>query len=256
MHNVLSTWLNKNHLKLNENKTELVIVGKKTHISKMTYDSITIGGEEIRAAPCARNLGVHIDQELTMRQQVNNVVKSCNIQLRVLWSIRQYLDVASAKTLAVSLVLSKLDYCNSLYYGLPSVLINQLQRVQNSAARFVLRMRKSDHVSEALKQLHWLPVRYRIEYKIALITYKTLHENGPGYLRNLLDETPTPRQNRRCNNKLKIPRTKLKSAGDRSYSVAAPSIWNTLPIDVTNSTSVSCFKKLLKTHYFRKAYFS
>ena len=190
-----------------------------------------------------------------MRQQVNSVVRSCNIQLRILWTIRRYLDVASAKTLAVSLVLSKLDYCNSLYYGLPSILINQLQRVQNSAARFVLNLRKSDHVSTALRHLHWLPIRYRIEYKIALITYKTLQKSCPGYLRDLLDESPTPRLTR-SNNKLKVPRTKLKTAGDRSYSVAAPTIWNALPLHVTNSTSVSSFKKQLKTHYFKKAYFS
>ena len=253
--NELSKWLHTNQLKLNESKTELLIIGKKTHLSKMSYDSITIGGEEIKATPCAKNLGVFIDQELTMRKQINSVVKSCNIQLRILWTIRRFLNTESSKTLAISLVLSKLDYCNSLYYGLPNVLIDQLQRVQNSAARFVLNLRKSDHITEGLKHLHWLPVRRRIEYKIALITFKSLKGNGPGYLRDLLDETHAPRQTR-SNNKLKIPRTKLKSAGDRSFSVAAPSIWNTLPAHVTNSNSITSFKKLLKTHLFKKAYFS
>ena len=251
----LSKWLHKNHLKLNENKTELVIIGKRSHLSKMAYDSISIGGEKIQATSCAKNLGVHIDEELTMRQQINSVVKSCNIQLRILWSIRQFLDIESAKTLAISLVLSKLDYCNSLYYGLPNVLLNQLQRVQNSAARFVLNMRKSDHITEALKSLHWLPVRFRIEYKVALITFKTLNGTGPDYLRSLLDETPTPRLTR-SKTPLKILRTKLETAGDRSFSVAAPTIWNNLPSHVTNSTSVPCFKKLLKTHLFKKAHFS
>lgn len=221
----------------------------------MKYNSITIAGEEIQSTPCAKNLGVLIDQELTLRQQVNSVVKSCNIQLRILWSIRRFLDIDSAKTLAISLVLSKLDYCNSIYYGLPKTLINQLQRVQNSAARFVLNMRKTDHISEALKRLHWLPVRFRIEYKIALITFKTLNSNGPSYLRDLLDETPSTRRTR-SNSRLKTPRTKLKSAGDRSFSVAAPTIWNSLPSHITDSSSVTCFKKLLKTHLFRKAYFS
>ena len=253
--NALSKWLHINQLKLNESKTELVLIGKKTHISKMTYDAITIGGEEIRATPCAKNLGVYIDQELSMRHQINSVVKSCNVQLRILWSIRKFLDIESAKTLAISLVMSKLDYCNSLYFGLPKTLINELQRVQNSAARFVLNMRKYDHISAALKHLHWLPIQYRIEYKIALLTYKTLNGNEPHYLKDLLDESPTPRQTR-SKTKLKIPRTKLKSAGDRAFSVAAPSIWNALPSQVTDSSSILGFKKLLKTHYFRKAYFS
>ena len=92
----------------------------------MVYDSITVGGEEIRASPCAKYLGVYIDQYLTMKQQINHVVKACNTQLHMLWSIRRFLNVEAGKTLAVSLVLSKLDYCNSLYHGLRLILINQL----------------------------------------------------------------------------------------------------------------------------------
>ena len=116
-------------------------------------------------------------------------------------------------------------------------------------------MRKSDHISAALQHLHWLPVRYRIEYKIALLTYKALNDKGPQYLRKLLDETPSTRVTR-SKDRLKIRRTKLKSAGDRSYSVAAPSIWNSLPPHIANLSSIACSKKLLKTHYFKKAYFS
>ena len=96
----------------------------------------------------------------------------CNYQLRVLWSIRRFLDIEAAKTLATSLVISRLDYCNSLYFGLPDVLLDKLQKVQNSAARFVLKMKKSDHITDALRQLHWLPFRSRITFKVALITFK------------------------------------------------------------------------------------
>ena len=250
---VLSKWLFENRLKLNESKTELVMIGKKAHIQKMSYDSIDIGGSEIPASPCAKNLGVYIDQDLSMAPQINHVLRSCNTQLRVLWSIRRFLSTEAAKTLAVSLILSKLDYCNSLYYGIPKNLLNQLQRIQNSAARFVLKIRKYDHITEALKQLHWLPIAYRIKYKIALITFKTLNGQGPSYLRELLLETTSFRQTR-SKHKLKIPRTKLKSAGDRSFSVAAPLIWNSLPSNITNATSIPLFKKLLKTHLFKLAY--
>ena len=123
-----------------------------------------------------------------------------------------------------------------------------------SGARFVLKIRKYDHITEALKQLHWLPIAYRIKYKIALITFKTLNGQGPSYLRELLLETTSFRQTR-SKHKLKIPRTKLKSAGDRSFSVAAPLIWNSLPSNITNTTSIPQFKKkLLKTHLFKLAY--
>ena len=140
--NGLSAWLYQNRLKLNESKKELLIIGKKAHIAKMSYDTITIGNETIKATPCAKNLGVFIDEELSMRNQIISVVKRCNYQLRVLWSIRRFIDIEAAKTLATCLILSRLDYCNSLYFGLPDVLLEKLQKVQNSAARFVFKMKK------------------------------------------------------------------------------------------------------------------
>ena len=237
----------------NESKTELLIIGKKTHLAKMKFNTLTIGDETITAVPCAKNLGVFIDDELSMRKQIISVVTKCNYQLRVLWSIRRFINIEAAKTLATCLILSRIDYCNSLYFGLPDVLLDKLQKVQNAAARFVFKMKKSDHITNALRRLHWLPVRYRIRFKIALITYKSLHDQGPPYLKNLLNTSPKAR-NTRSNHHLVIPRTKLKSAGDRSFSVSAPTVWNSLPTHITNSNSVICFKKQLKTHFFRMAY--
>ena len=251
--NSLSTWLFENKLKLNESKTELVIIGKRPHLAKMAYDTVNIGKETITASPCAKNLGVHIDEELTMRHQVIDVVRKCNYQLRILWSIRRFLDVETAKTLAMCLVISRLDYCNSLYYGLPNTLLDKLQKVQNSAARFVFRLRKTDHITETMRRLHWLPIRYRIEFKIALIMFKTLRGAGPSYLKDLL-HTQTNVRKTRSKDTLPIPRTKLKTAGDRSFSVSGPTVWNSLPSSIKNSNSVQTFKKQLKTHYFRKAY--
>ena len=219
----------------------------------MQFNTVTIGNETITAKPCAKNLGVHIDEELTMRQQIIDVVRACNFQLRVLWSIRRHLDTNAAKTLATCLILARLDYCNILYYGLPATLLGKLQRVQNSAAKFVFKMKKTDHITKALRRLHWLPIRYRIMFKIALITFKSLRGDSPTYLTELLD-TATNTRNTRSRNILKKPRTKLKSAGDRSFSVAAPTVWNSLPPHITSSNSIKVFKKQLKTHYFRIAY--
>ena len=177
-----------------------------------------------------------------MRQQIISIVRICNYQLRILWSIRRFLDIEAAKTLAMCLIISRLDYCNSLFYGLPDVLLDKLQKVQNSAARFVLKIRKSDHITPALKRLHWLPVRQRITFKVALITFKSLIGEGPSYLNDLLN-MDTKERDTRSRNRLKVPRTKLKSAGDRSFSVAAPTVWNSLPFHVTNSISVPVFEK-------------
>ena len=115
-------------------------------------------------------------------------------------------------------------------------------------------LRKYDHVTEALMELHWLPIRSRIDYKIALITYKTLHGDGPEYLKEML----TPMQNRKSlrsmnGDLLKLPKSKLKSGGDRCFSVAAPRIWNSLPREL-KSRNLSSFKSGLKTFLFKKAY--
>ena len=157
-----------------------------------------------------------------MRQQIINVVRTCNHQLRVLWSIRRFLSADAARTLATCLVLSRLDYCNSLYYGLPCVLIDKLQKVQNSAARFVFKMKKSDHITQALRRLHWLPIRYRIMFKIALITFKSLRGEGPKYLNDLLHSSTNARNTRSGKKKLDNTTNQIEIGWGSFFGVSAP----------------------------------
>ena len=144
---------------------------------------------------------------------------------------------------------------NSLLYGLPDCLLKKLQHVQNAAARLITLSRKHEHITPILFNLHWLPINYRIIFKILLITYKALNDLAPSYVRDLL--TPyTPSRQLRSSSKelLSIPRFNLKTYGARSFSVAAPTLWNTLPSDIKNSSSVSLFKHKLKTFLFKKAF--
>ena len=153
------------------------------------------------------------------------------------------------------MVISHLDYGISLLYGISVKLINKLQRVQNAAARIILGYRKFDRISAGLFELHWLPIKYRIDFKIATITFNVLSTNQPRYLRDLLEIQRNTRSLRSSSNiVLKVPKTKLKTAGDRSYSLAAPKIWNDLPHTVKNAASLQQLKKDLKTFYFRRAY--
>ena len=151
-------------------------------------------------------------------------------------------------------VTSRLDYCNGLMYGLPDCLINRLERVQNTTARLVTKSGKYDHITPVLKNLHWLPVKYRLEFKILLQVFKSLHGHAPSYLRNKL----TLRQNNktRSDNKLllSVPRSRLKTYGDRAFSICGPKLWNSLPDEVRLSETVGVFKTRLKTHLFRKAF--
>ena len=163
-----------------------------------------------------------------------------------------------------ALVTSKLDYCNSLLFGLPDYLIHQLQRCHDNAARVISLTRKYDHITPVLHDLHWLPVDYRIKYKIILISYKSLNSQGPAYLKDLLQYRKSKRCLRSTDDvRLQEPRFRLDSYGARSFISAASRLWNSLPTHLRQeqpgadkSSKLVKFKKDLKTYLFHKAYYS
>ena len=127
--------------------------------------------------------------------------------------------------------------------------MKKLQRLQNAAARLVKRVKKRQHITPTLKQLHWLPVVYRIKFKVALVTYKSLNGFAPPYVTNLLSRLRSTRRDRL---KLIVPQFRRKRLGGRAFKNCAPIIWNSLPLNVRSAENVSTFKKLLKTYYFSK----
>ena len=149
---------------------------------------------------------------------------------------------------------SRLDYCNGLLYGLPKELTNRLQGVLNTAARLVTLTRKYDNITPVLKELHWLPVQFRTTYKILLQVFKALNGLAPQYLSEKLTIKENIGLRSDNQNLLKIPKSRLKSYGDRAFSVAGPILWNDLPENLRLCTSLDNFKHLLKTHLFRQAY--
>src|SRR3989442_1203388 len=153
--------------------------------------------------------------------------------------------------LVISLVSSKLDYCNSLFYGLPDTSLHRLQLVQNALARVVVpTVRRSHHISPTLRFLHWLPIPQRITFKIASITFKTLQNNQPSYLRNLLIPYRPPHSLRSSDQHLlTVPFFKY-SYPRCSFLFPAPTIWNSLPLALRTSSSSTSFHSALKTHLF------
>ena len=151
-------WMNRNMLKLNNEKSELIVFSSKHRIRRVNNLSLTIGGRLLHAVQSMRNLGVIMDSGLTMEKQVNAISKSCFYHIRNIGKIRQYITNDACKILVQALVTSRLDYGNELLQGLPQVLIERLQRIQNCAARLITRSRKSKHITPVLCELHWLPV--------------------------------------------------------------------------------------------------
>ena len=170
--------------------------------------------------------------------------------MRDLRRIRCHLDLDSAKLLATALVSSRLDYCNSLLYGIADIDLTRIQLVQKQLASLVKKSPPFTRSIPLLRSLHWLPVRFRILFKINLLTYKTLRENQPVYLHSML-ATSIPFRSLRSNNdnSLSVPRVKTNTGGRAFYS-CAPSLWKNLPLSVCSAISVATFKKYLKTHLF------
>ena len=252
---LVGRWMNKNKLKLNKSKTEFIMIGTKSQLQKMSFAEINISGENIQNKEHVRNLGCIFDNELKMKNHVHHILKSGYYQLRQLRVIRKCLTKDSAKTLVVSLIFSRFDYCNALLYGISEDLLDKLQLLQHACARFITGKRKFDHISETLKSLHWLPVRSRIKYKIILWVFKCITHQAPEYLQELIVF-----RNSKCSTRsskvptLEIPRSRQKYAGDRAFSVAGPTLWNSLPVYLRREESIGIFKKKLKTHLFIEHY--
>jgi hypothetical protein len=251
-------WMNENLLKLNDSKTEYMVIGKKVSLGKLPdQKSIIIGDENIIAAHKAKNIGVILDSNLSMSSQISNICRASYLQLYNISKIRTYLDKKSTATLVHAMVTSKLDNSNSLLYGCPDTLLDRLQMVQNNAARLIHRKRQGQgHITPLLLDLHWLPIEERIEYKICHIVHKCLnHQSAPLYLQNLV----TPYQPRRPlrsaeSHRLDPPAVKQKRAGERSFTYAAAKLWNQLPLQLKTCDKTDSFKSLLKTHLFKRRF--
>ena len=169
--------------------------------------------------------------------------------------IRKYLSQDTCEILVHAFISSKLDHCNSLLHGLPKYLLDRLQAVQNAAARVVTLTPKHDHITPILINLHWLPVEFRITFKVLLLVYKALHGLAPSYISDLLNFKTYSRSLRSsCKEYLVVPRNRLKTYGDRAFSIAGPKLWNDLPLEIRKCASVATFKQSLKTFLFKLAY--
>ena len=251
----LNYFMIENKLKLNDDKTEVIFLGTRVRLDQINSASIMIGDIEISPAEMVKNLGVIFDKNLNLEEHVKNVCKSVFYHVKNLWRIRKFLNQEQANIAAHAFITSKLDYGISLMGGAPKYLIKKLQSVQNAAARVVTKTGKYDHISEKLRDLKWLPISYRIMYRLNVLTWKALNNQSPEYLSELIVERELTRNLRTGSSRLlHVPKTELKSMGDKAFSVTAPKLWNVLPKNVRMKDSLHPFKCGLKSLYLNMAF--
>lgn len=252
--NDIRLWMRRNFLKLNEEKTEFLLFGSCHQLAKINIPFISIGNVQVRPSTHARNLGVIFDSNMSMKRHISKITSSAAFHLRGIYKLRNYLNDKATEQIVHSFITSRLDMGNSLLLGLPHEQIHRLQLIQNSAARIVTHSHKHCHIHPVLKNLHWLPVKYRIMYKILLIVYKSLKGHGPMYISDLL-HIYVPSRNLRSSSQFLLSEIKSKhSWGDRSFIVSAPRLWNQLPLKIRKTSTLSNFKKSIKSHSMTKAF--
>ena len=182
----IKQWMDQARLKMNPSKTEFIYFGNAPQLLKCTIDSINVAGDLILRSDIIRYLGVWLNATLNFKLHVTKKCKAAMVNFIRLRGICHLLTDEAASSLVLSLCVSHLDYCNAALYGLPDITIGRMQRVQNMCACLVLRRSKWDSAMACLAKLHWLPIRQCITFKICVLTYKLLREQGPKYLQVML----------------------------------------------------------------------
>ena len=247
-----------NKLKLNDDKTEVVLFGTRQQLEKLESNEefkIKIGCEIIKPVSSARNLGYFMESQLKSKTHITKVCGTSYSTLKNIARIHSLLTPEAAKIIVQGLVISKLDYCNTLLLGTSGHQLSRLQMIQNMGCRVIRNLKKNDHVSNAMKEIHWLKIQEWIQYKVLVTMYQCVNGLAPSFLINLLDLDLTRKHLRSdTQGKLPIPCCSLSQVRNSSIRYAGPRLWNELPQHLQSANSLGTFKSLLKTHLFKKSY--
>ncbi len=236
---------------VNKEKTEVIAFGNKDEVLKVNA-YLDSRGQTTKNQ--VRNLGVILETDLSFSSHVKAVTKSAYYHLKNIARIRCFVSSQDLEKLVHAFITSRVDYCNGLLTGLPKKTIRQLQLIQNAAARILTRTRKYEHITPVLRSLHWLPVTFRIDFKVLLLVYKSLNGIGPKYMADMLTEYKPNRPLRSLgSSQLEIPRVHTKQ-GESAFSYYAARSWNQLPEEIKCAKTLATFKSGLKTHLFSCAF--
>ena len=237
--------------------SEFIMLGSKKMLTKCTTTDMNINGTSVIKENIIRYLGTWMGSVLSFKYHVKIKCKSAMFNLVCIKRLRPSLTVEVANIQVMGLVISHLDYTNSILFGVPDIMMKQLQRVQNMTAKVVLQADKYASPRECMKNLHWLPISKRIEHKILTVVYKCTRGLAPKYLQDLIKQHIPSRPRLHSSGssiKLVVPHVTRQTFAARAFSMCGPSLWNSLPADITEAPTVDKFKTKLKMHMFRDIY--
>ena len=248
----ISHWMNSIYVKLNIDKTDIIFIGKP---SKLKSNPVTIDyGPQVYSSNNNKKLkilGNIINENMTYKDSISRCIRSCYFSLYKLKSIRHYLDEATKIRLAKTYILNRLDYCNVLYSKCNKSELYLLQKVINSAIRFIYGLSRDTSITPFALKCHFLPVEYRIMYKCVMLVYKTINSCGPKYLSDIFKFKEIRHDGLRVSTDILLldyPKNINSTYGKMVKN------WNELPCELRYVTNYNKFSKDLKTYYFKKAF--
>jgi hypothetical protein len=241
----VKAWLATSLLSLNPSKSEFTIFGTASLLQKCQLSQLVVGNEFIPFSPKVRDLGITLDSSLDLRAHIAGVCSKSFMRLRLVNRLRKIVPSHHYSMLVNSLVLSNLEFCSSIYFGVNKRELLRLQSILNASLKSIHGLRKYDHLGVLRRQSNWLNMEQRILFRTACITYIALTRNAPQYIKQLLSKKESARQLRSSQmNLLTSPRVN-SVIGSRSFHISAPSFWNTLPLTIRESDSLTRFKSSL-----------
>ena len=254
----MNAWMSASRLRLNPAKTQVMCLGSRQLVSQIDIRDIPVLSTHVPPVESAHDLLVVVDSQLSLSAHVTALcyMRSCYYHLRQLCPAARSLSTETAKTLVQGFISCRLDYCNSLLYGVADSLIQMVHSVQNAAARLVTGVRRQEHITPMLCNLHWLPVRERVRFKLACVMYKSLLGQPSPSTWPMMSSSMMMYSRwhllRSANYRTcVVPRTQ-NGFGDRDFSVTGPRIWNDLPPELRHvDISFGQFINMLKSYLFR-----
>ena len=245
----IRAWMVHNRLMFNDGKSEFQIIVPRHYKAKFSALSpcLRVGSTPVFPSQTVRDLGVTLDAEMSLSTHVGNFIRSMYMHMRHISRIRHHLDDTTLVKVVMVLVISAL-------YGVTDYLLKKLQLAQNNAARLVRKSKKYDHITPIPKDLHWLPVKSPIIFKVLSIVHSAMHSDAcPSYIQELVTHYAPPRALRSVTDGMLLsePSThRCLAAGDNVFSVCSPRLWNDIPLSLRETQSQTTFKRKLKTHLF------